>query len=406
LVCGLIVSPVSYGTVLTVNRNGQDQTSAIQNAINSVSNGGGGTVVLPDALYLVSSALNLPAHVRLRGEGRSTTVLRSTNNGTAVINITGSAAAVEAMTVEHSNSGVSGDGITIYGSLFDINIRDCLIRSNNNGLTISGGSAEAFFYRIENCRFDGNKGFGMWTEGLKDSWMNQNMFVGNGSNDGTYWNGGGLSLKAAEGIYTNKNQCFANLGFGYLIATGTVGGNSKDPVNCYYDSEIIDSNYGPNVFMENGLNQHFATSWIGFGGFNFGGSALPGVWALTSEEITFKSCTIIGNKSDGIVMDDCTDIQLLNNICSGNGNQEPGPVAAIHFRGNWRNVTISGNRCFDRGYPQPPFYPQDYGIWITGGINHLIMSNNDCTGNVVKGIYDQKNASVTSFVITDNLSSP
>lgn len=57
-----------------------DDTVAIQNALNAAQAGGGGIVLLPPGVYLISSALLVPSGVQLWGHGMSATTIKQASN--------------------------------------------------------------------------------------------------------------------------------------------------------------------------------------------------------------------------------------------------------------------------------------------------------------------------------------
>ncbi len=74
----LAVAVLSYGTPGPVSEiTVQGRTSgAIQEAINQVGSGGGGTVFLPSGNYALNSAIRLTSNLVLKGEGRATVLSR------------------------------------------------------------------------------------------------------------------------------------------------------------------------------------------------------------------------------------------------------------------------------------------------------------------------------------------
>lgn len=90
-----------------------DDTIAIQNAINDVSNNGGGVVFLPSGIYLISSALQMKSNVVLKGYSTmSTTILTSANTFNAIEGANGlNWAEICNLTLKAPSVGTSNSGI-------------------------------------------------------------------------------------------------------------------------------------------------------------------------------------------------------------------------------------------------------------------------------------------------------
>lgn len=108
-VSGLFASATAYGAV---GDGTADDTTAIQDAIDAVSAGGGGIIFLPTGTYRTTSSLTLPANCTLKGEGRVATVLDIDHTGDGII-LSASFTAVESLKTQQRDTGTVGSGIRV-----------------------------------------------------------------------------------------------------------------------------------------------------------------------------------------------------------------------------------------------------------------------------------------------------
>lgn len=122
----MVVNVKDYGAV----GNGvNDDTAAIQAAINAAASGsgGGGVVFVPSGSYIISSPLNMSTNnMRLQGSQESTLYIGASFSGSQLINITGQTCSVCDMNIRGVSttytSNPAAQGIQITSS------RGCLIR--------------------------------------------------------------------------------------------------------------------------------------------------------------------------------------------------------------------------------------------------------------------------------------
>lgn len=118
-----------------------NNTAVLTLAIAAAAADGGGVVLLPKGIFDVT-ALSLPEGVRLRGAGRGTTELRSTQ-GQAVVTLAGANAGLEDLTLSGVNAVTNSVGIRAINKA-NPKIRNLAVTGFATGLYFSGGDGVAF----------------------------------------------------------------------------------------------------------------------------------------------------------------------------------------------------------------------------------------------------------------------
>ena len=118
-----------------------DNTTTLTRAISAAAADGGGVVLLPPGVFDIT-ALPLPQGVRLRGAGRGTTELRSTQ-GQAVITMAGANAGLEDLTLSGVSAVPNSVGIRAINKA-NLALRNVAVSSFATGLHVSGGDGVCF----------------------------------------------------------------------------------------------------------------------------------------------------------------------------------------------------------------------------------------------------------------------
>jgi hypothetical protein len=144
-----------------------DDRSAIQAAIDSVSRSGGGTVVLPAGVYLVSPAgdsavaISLRSGVTLQGEGPSTVIRLRAGSGGHTINVTGERGCrVRNLTIDGNRALQSSTGHAFRsGGVDDLLLENLsILNAYHYGIGLESGSNRGVIIRnveIAGCGADG-----------------------------------------------------------------------------------------------------------------------------------------------------------------------------------------------------------------------------------------------------------
>lgn len=139
-----------------------DDTAAIQAAINAVPSGGG-IVLLPPGVYLVST-VTLPSNVTLQGSGPSATFIRGSSATADIIQInTATAVTVQSLAVNNVlGTRTSGTGLHIT-SCREVRITDVDVYGQGIGIVVDGASTTEIY--IERGVYGGitaTSGIGIW----------------------------------------------------------------------------------------------------------------------------------------------------------------------------------------------------------------------------------------------------
>jgi hypothetical protein len=133
------ISALNFGPL--VFNSPSNNTATLTAAISAAAADGGGVVQIPKGIYDLT-ALSLPQGVRLRGAGRGTTELRSTQ-GQAVVTMAGANAGLEDLTLSGVNAVTNSVGIRAINKA-NLALRNVAVSSFATGLHISGGDGVAF----------------------------------------------------------------------------------------------------------------------------------------------------------------------------------------------------------------------------------------------------------------------
>lgn len=133
-ISALNFGPLAFGSP-------SNNTTVLTKAIAAAAADGGGVVVVPKGIFDLTT-LSLPQGVRLRGAGRGTTELRSTQ-GQAVVTIAGANAGLEDLTLNGVNAVTNSVGIRAINKA-NLPLRNLDVTGFATGLHISGGDGLAF----------------------------------------------------------------------------------------------------------------------------------------------------------------------------------------------------------------------------------------------------------------------
>lgn len=228
-----------------------DDTSAIQNAINSLA-ATGGVVYLPTGVYKISSAITLHTQIILQGDsigqsfslggGGGPTVIKQVNTtANGIYQNDATQTGIRDLMLLGPSSG-SGDGIhltwTFNTNVFQCDMQDVQV-SSFGGHGVYGNTVLMSNWRMVVSSFNGGDGFhlvGTCTSLSIDScWANSNSGYGWNANSINYcsWNACGADTNANGWLLTNCQGCSItgsgtennttdgltiNGGFGYTIS--------------------------------------------------------------------------------------------------------------------------------------------------------------------------------------------
>ncbi|WP_343528739.1 hypothetical protein [Sphingomonas sp.] len=185
-----------------VGDGGTDCTAGIQRAINWVGDRGGGSLLVPRAVFLVTRALNLCSNIDLYGNGFGSAIHLVNNDRLDLFRAIGTQAA-PLSNIRLRNMRLYGDARFINGTPVD----------GNGNLLVNGGGLNAVF--ADDCEVDG-----LWVSGFSDgglAFLNGNF--NRMTNNRVRYTGQGISFNANE-IDVTGNVASANR----ISDTGTYNG--------------------------------------------------------------------------------------------------------------------------------------------------------------------------------------
>jgi hypothetical protein len=125
-------------------------TTIITAALGAAAARGGGVVLLPEGSHPIN-ALTLGANVRLKGEGRGVTTLRSPL-GQQIITLAGAGAGLAGLTLDGQSANPASIGVLSVGQ-DDISFDDVEVRSFETGVILRGGrSVRASGFVVASCQ--------------------------------------------------------------------------------------------------------------------------------------------------------------------------------------------------------------------------------------------------------------
>jgi hypothetical protein len=196
---GEMTSVKAFGAVGDGTNN---DTAAIQAAIDYVYNNGGGTVYFPEGTYLVSSVVRNwtnPITVNLKGSGKRSTVLKKFgSDATPILDLSGIASMLEPYS-EISDMELDGNSVTSVDGLRATNygrwvLRNVFIENCNYALYCRGG----LVFDVYDCTFQANR-YGYYCEkSAANVYSNLVTFYGGQFSGNNQW---GLYIKQASGVH-------------------------------------------------------------------------------------------------------------------------------------------------------------------------------------------------------------
>lgn len=366
-----------------------DDTAAIQSAKSAAATGGG-TLYLPAGTYYVGTSEILFQNYTgiIEGAGRNKTYIHFDNGSQNVLTFQDcNTLTLRNFTMVKKTPDASNTTAIFMKSCNYCTIEGVFVAQTHNGIKIEGGQAGT----IQNVDIWYFTSTGLWFNGSLNDWNVRDCFI-NGES------------KTSPG------------------STGTGKGiflyDKAEALN-FSDIEIILCDYC--LFTDATANT--AGQRAGFSNFTrcFFDSSNSGVRVEKAESIRFNQCSFSNRPNDGIIIDNCFDLSFVQ--CSFNGNGKNGCVIGtnavrtlfdgcemksnsassegykgLYFASNCQDFTITG--CFATNVWWAP-QVQTHGIWIDGGCDHYIITNNNLRGNGTAGIQD--NAVGADRVVANNL---
>jgi hypothetical protein len=417
----LVVGQLAYGAPINVapsgDTSGATDYSNITAAIVTASTAGGGVVSLTGNIYYLNNPLSLPSKVTLIGQGKEITQVISTDIHKHIIQVTGNSVTIKDMLLAHyyydwvSNytnanwATITGSGVitTNNSGIYDLTIENCNVLNCDYGIKMV---ATAPNYntgvRLTHLMVGGCVHFGIFADRFAQSRL-RDVYVNNcGQNpavitNGNIYSGGGLLFLASQDNRLDDCWTFLNYGNGVRFDQSS----SDDTASTLINHMLCDSNILEGLFCVHAECLSITDSWFSWCG--SGPYALKsGVYFEDTHELTFIGNKLASNGSHGVwVGTNCVNITLDGNTVYCNSSNSYGN-AGIYASGEWKRLTISNNICTNRtglGLGNTQFN----GIYVSAGDNYLMVTGNQCSGNVSTGVVDASDGSVTSKIVNNNL---
>lgn len=413
MIAGAPVSVLDFGAVGDGVAN---DTVAIQNAINSVTQG---TVYFPPGVYLVSANISLKSNVNLQGENAKLTYTTSWAsygaffNGSNVSNveITGfifdGKGIFSATPFPNPYGGGNSVGFTNNQTGIQISSSSSNVRIHNN--TFTGLGRGILITYSSNCEITNNTmtnlgAAGVGTEGLTYSIINNNIIRGVLGNLTAAGDTSLANSQYADGVYTLESQQViidSNV-IENIIRIGVVLEGNAPPV-VLNTGVVISNNTIKNMNSCRGA-QYNAAVWseggktkdaliIGNSLINTGATA----GTLSSIGVVANNCTVVNNYITGFndAVQIYTSGEVSNNqIISNGGGINPTYLPA------GSTVKILGNTIKNQNFQGIEIY-HSHGTFIIQG---NVIENNGLAGTVdrVSGIMVNRYYNDQKVVINGN----
>lgn len=364
-------------------------SDAINSAINSVEPDGG-TVFIPDGVYVVQSTLAINAsNVHIIGEGKNSRIVQTSDFGDIITIAEDTTAlsgnSIRDIWIESQILTTSGSAILMdfcYNSIID----NVFITNTFDGLIMKGvtGSTINNVYLTVTNLYDGSGTGRTYAEFTSSNNVNAShpscgdIYVTNSNFRGasTPLVDYGIVIRSADGLWFNNIH----------VGQTTV---SNFEINSNID-DICDGVLVQNSWFDlcTGENIKFSGNTASvFGRFNFSNCIINGQnqgtngvlfnGSCTAEDIVFQSCQILKHTNHGVsfIADFAGNAKIDNCIIMDNSYAGSGVANGVNIQDNVSNVTVSN--CLIKGTNHAT------GIFATAtGHSQVILDNNDVVDNI------------------------
>ncbi|WP_213386057.1 right-handed parallel beta-helix repeat-containing protein [Enterococcus lactis] len=371
--------------------NSTTNTQAIQSAVDFLNGLGGGTLVVPDGIFLIDGLINIPSNIQITGITRAKSKIKTTNQNAHIFRINDNAVNIRIYDLSFEGTGIvsasgtpsygvygrgttgvtiercsfeylGGGGIYLLSNTKRVRIYDCYL--NNNPYASQENFDIQIYDRAEDvriinneCLSDNDMGIGVFFRDLTNVWVENNK-CHNHQRHGIIV---GYHSGTPIGINIRDNRCHNN---------GWVGIYTAFDPSTVLDGKTVITN---NQCRGNGYN----ASPVGSPDESIrGGIVFSGFNALIEGNHSYNNLGSFGSgiRSRG------TDLSILNNFCLD--NEGDGIIMWATVSSIKNNNLIQGNSCLRNAGD---------GIRAAGGSNSISVENiniisNKCNKNGARGI--------------------
>ncbi len=334
-----------YNTLIHSSEySSSDAGLAIQYAVDKLSSGNGGNVVLKSGKYNVSTTVMLKSHVNLIGE----------NGATLAINTGG-----DGIVIAEDSSFVEVKGITIYGQ--GPIVPGALIRILKHAYRVTLTDIEAYNYYN-----------GIVIEGAYPPNDNWGIFISRVHISNSYHDG--LAILGYGNVYFIQDTVIAESGNNCITLENTADGvMAFENIHCF-DS----SNFSVHAYNTDGrLVQHKRFIAVNFEGLS---QHPKSVRFENCMNIALIDCETAGMWNNGVEFINCSDSKVIGNRIINNSLGMPGNYAGVYIE-NSQGIIVANSSIYDTNPQQSKM--QGYGIMESGSSDYNIYMGNIMRGNAV-----------------------
>lgn len=372
-----------------------DDTTSIQNAINSLSSTGG-IVYFPPGNYYHTSSFTIASYaIELRGAGKSSVLLGSGTRSINAIVIGEQSSSVFRCAVKDLALSNHAVGIFIGYNTAQCMAEDVYITNVNTGITIQGDYTvnpirDSINHYIRNIEIEALHTDGIYAYMCGDIRIDSITTPSPNSNVNTY----GLKIDSGTtAIYATKiNTTGCDIGIHIVDASG-LGSNPTGlptkPRQSYFDQCLGDSSRTAGIQLEQCYQMKFVNCWAS--GATAGCGWVIGDGSTGVEELTLIAPWAMGNNQHGLKIVSGTT-NSYSSIIGGNfvsnGTGASNTYNGIEIEANVQHFIISGNKCYSTSR-QGLNNVQKYGINVeTGTSDYYEIVGNLTNPNITGGIFD------------------
>lgn len=365
-----------------LGNNANDDTAAIQAAINAAAAAGGGAVFLPAGVYRTTAALTITAsNIVLRGEGMAS-VLKAAATAINIVEIGDGTANPNNSVVENlrftatsamdagthaivlrngRNLMVSNVHLDGYGTLY-------------NGIRLLGGEQQTM-YTVQNFMIDGVQNHGIVVDAHAGH-PPQHLFLRNGTVSGGT---DGIVLLSASEVSVSLVECLGCTRYGLSTAPASEASVRSVRLNqCLF-----------NGCAENGVflaSDGGTVHDVQANGCRFASNGQNGI-SIATDTTVLSGCLVTDNGQNGVATtNSCRNLVINGSQISAN-NTSNGAYHGVYLAPGTQNFVVQGNQIGIGSHTG--VNRQKYGVFVDTTMNsHYLVRNNLAVGNVQGGVYD------------------
>ena len=347
-------------------------SKVIQSAIDEVSTNGGGTIVLSDGQYKITTTLVMKSNVDLTGNGVATRLYPSSNSVGLCITATGAKnISIMNLFIDYARQadGTSllyyfTNGIGIYSGSDNVLVEYIIQEYVDNNMFIAVGcsniSIRNSIYQSKNLVFNGTDGIDI--KGCNNFTIENVNFLGSFSNA----NNGVIAVVDQVGVTKGK----------IIIRNNYMEGGMSNVFSAMIFVNVSDNvsiDISNNILLSSGTSSIYAGIYSGGNDMSIVNNSMIGnfYWGI---QVTTKSTTAIANVLNNQVK--CNGVRIVPSL----------EESCIYITGTalgFGRGNIQGNSVKKGNIYNSSTTPPKYGIYISPNCTNVMCSNNDASDSGV-----------------------